>query len=462
MNYILKIILIILLFLIHTNTSHNHQNKPNFIIYLSDDQDILDYGLHGNNNVETKYVDKLASEGLSFNNFHTAQAVCAPSRSQLYTGLYPIKNGCYANHLPVRKNIKSIVYHLKKLGYEVVLSGKSHVNPPLVFKWDKFIRNINGKDIDIEKTRDYLKNVNKPFCLIVASDYPHGPFPKKTNYKSTDIQLHPYEYKVQRFKPGYYENIKKDNSQLKMIYDIADDLKLKNNSIFIYLSDHGISGKYGLYQKGLKIPFVIRWPGIVNKNTKSDALLTMVDVLPTLVEIAGGNTSTFDGKSFLSILKNQKNKVNDYIYGISTRQNVRYGKVFPSRMINDGNFKLIINYNSIERYKDYLGENKYVNKFIEMGAKAFPKIPYEELFDLNTDPFEKNNLAKNPAYQEIKQKLTGSLNNWMREQQDFMLSNTMPLIKPTLHPLDKISKWNEIDKSLINKLNQSDYISSHY
>ena len=50
----------------------------------------------------------------------------------------------------------------------------------------------------------------------------------------------------------------------------------------------------------------------------------------------------------------------------------------------------------------------------------------------------------------------------MREQQDFMLSNTMPLIKPTLHPLDKISKWNEIDKSLINKLNQSDYISSHY
>ena len=94
---------------------NNSVDKPNFILYLSDDQDYLDYGIYGNNSVDSEHVDKLASEGLKFTNFHTAQAICAPSRSQLYSGLYPIKNGCYANHIPVKKNTKSVVHHLKDL-----------------------------------------------------------------------------------------------------------------------------------------------------------------------------------------------------------------------------------------------------------------------------------------------------------------------------------------------------------
>ena len=136
MHYFSKLILTAVCLLVIPKDEHIQHVKPNFIIYLSDDQDYLDYGSYGNNNVNTKFVDKLVSEGLKFTNFHTAQAICAPSRSQLYSGLYPLKNGCYANHIPVRKNTKSIVYHLKQLGYEVVLAGKSHVNPPIVFKWD--------------------------------------------------------------------------------------------------------------------------------------------------------------------------------------------------------------------------------------------------------------------------------------------------------------------------------------
>ena len=129
----LKLIFILSALLILPKEQLISENKPNFIIYLSDDQDYLDYGIYGNNRVDTKYVDKLASEGLKFTNFHTAQAICAPSRSQLYSGLYPLKNGCFANHIPVKKTTKSVVHYLKDLGYEVVLAGKSHVNPPFVF-----------------------------------------------------------------------------------------------------------------------------------------------------------------------------------------------------------------------------------------------------------------------------------------------------------------------------------------
>ena len=113
MNIIQKFLIIILTsFLVVEN---NSVDKPNFILYLSDDQDYLDYGIYGNDRVDSEHVDKLASQGLKFTNFHTAQAICAPSRSQLYSGLYPIKNGCYANHIPVKKNTKSVVHHLKDL-----------------------------------------------------------------------------------------------------------------------------------------------------------------------------------------------------------------------------------------------------------------------------------------------------------------------------------------------------------
>ena len=97
-----------------------------------------------------------------------------------------------------------------------------------------------------------------------------------------------------------------------------------------------------------------------------------------------------------------------------------------------------------------------------MWSNIFPYVPFEELYDLREDPFEKNNLAKNLHYKDVKQKLTSNLNEWMIGQDDFLLNNNMPLIKPTLHPLDKVSQWNDIDRSLENKLNESDYLSSHY
>ena len=104
--------------------SGNNEDQPNIIIYLADDQDQLDYGVYGNPKVVTTNVDKLASEGMKFLNFYSSQAICAPSRSQIFTGMYPVKNGCMANHIGVKPNIQSIASLLKESDYEVVLAGK--------------------------------------------------------------------------------------------------------------------------------------------------------------------------------------------------------------------------------------------------------------------------------------------------------------------------------------------------
>ena len=94
--------------------SGNNEDQPNIIIYLADDQDQLDYGVYGNPKVVTTNVDKLATEGMKFLNFYTSQAICAPSRSQVFTGMYPVKNGCMANHIGVKPNIQSIASLLKQ------------------------------------------------------------------------------------------------------------------------------------------------------------------------------------------------------------------------------------------------------------------------------------------------------------------------------------------------------------
>ena len=438
-------------------------DRPNFIIYLSDDQDFLDYNIFGNENVQSANVNKLASEGIRFTNFHTASAICTPSRSQLYTGLYPLKNGSYTNHTHVKKDTKTIVQHLSAIGYEVVLAGKSHVGPYNTFAWDYYIQNKQNKQLDLESIDSYLKNAEKPFCLVLASDFPHGPYPNETDYTLDDIKIHPYNNRVTPEKPGYYQNIKYDDIQLGEILNMINRNDLKNNTMFIYASDHGLSGKWSLQEQGLRLPFIVRWPGKIKPNTTSETLLTLVDVLPTILEVSKTKIPIeLDGKSFVESLKGDDKQINEYIYGVATRQNIRECKIFPSRMVRGSRFKLIRNFNSVDVVNSNLGDNPIINEFAKIGAESFPNIPYEELYDLEKDPYQKVNLIKDNKYKKIRNRLSIALENWMKTQEDFLLEDPISILKPTLHPLDKNSKWNRVPQNLTGKLKNEDYIKLHY
>ena len=455
-----------LIFLLFFNIFYTQQeSKPtNIIFYLSDDQDLLDYGVYGNPKVETSNVDLLATQGIKFTNFYTGQAICAPSRSQIFTGMYPVKNGCMANHIGVKPNIKSITSLLKESGYEVVLAGKSHVKPNKVFDWTHYFPKVNNRYLPLEKIDDYLKNVNKPFCLIIASDYPHGPFPKTGNYNKADIFKLPYDPNyVGNHKPGYYQNIKDDNDQLGKVLEMVEKYGHEESSMFIYASDHGLSGKWSLQEQGLRLPFIVRWPGKIKPNTTSETLLTLVDILPTILEVSKTKIPReLDGKSFVESLKGDDKQINEYIYGVATRQNIRECKIFPSRMVRGSRFKLIRNFNSVEVVNSNLGDNPIINEFAKIGAKSFPNVPYEELYDLEKDPYQKVNLIKDNKHKKIRNRLSIALENWMKIQEDFLLEDPISILKPTLHPLDKNSKWNRVPQNLTGKLKNEDYIKLHY
>lgn len=455
---------LIVLFSFFWLQAQDSSTSPNFIFYLADDQDLLDYGIYGNPKVHTPAVDALAKEGMRFTNFYTAQAICAPSRSQIFTGMHPLKNGCMANHLPVKPNLKTVIDYMKAEGYEVVLAGKGHVKPNSVFQWSKYFKSVDHRYLPLDKLENYLENVKKPFCVFVTSDFPHGPYPKISEYTNEDIHQLPYDQgNFRKFKTGYYQNIRDDNAQLEQVLELVKANGFVDNSIFIYASDHGISGKWGVAEQGLKVPFIVRWPGVVEANSVSETMLNFVDILPTFLDIIGADIpQDLDGKSFQPTLKGNTDPIHDYIFSLATKQNIQKCKVFPSRAIRGKRFKFIRNYNSIEVVESNYGSNPVINAFIRKGAESFPNVPFEELYDLELDPYQEQNLINNPEYLEQKNRLSSALENWMIAQNDFLIHKKMPLIKPTLHPLDRNSKWNKVDEDLVGKIDESSYIILHY
>ena len=188
-----------------------------------------------------------------------------------------------------------------------------------------------------------------------------------------------------------------------------------------------------------------------------------MDILPTIIEISGGEKiENLDGKSLMPILSNKNISHRDYIFGIATRQNIQKCYVFPSRSVRDKRYKYVVNFNAREKVKNNLGSNKNVNYFIERGANEFENVPFEELYNLEEDPYEHVNLAKDYSLLSIKQKLSAVLRDWMISQNDVLIQYKMPIIKPTLHPLDRPSKWNNPQKEFQSTLSSSDYIPSHY
>ena len=418
--------------------------KPNFVFFLSDDQTKADYGCYGMPLDLTPVTDKLAKEGLVFEQMLTPQAICAPSRSTLFTGQYPVRHGCFLNHTAVRNGTKTVYDALKPLGYDVALAGKGHVKPSSIFRWDTYMGSNTHKALELDKIDDYLATVkDKPFCLFITSSFPHGPYPENPEFPADKTINHPYltPGAIKQL-AGYYDHIAKKEKELEGVLAMIDKHGLKENTVFCYSAEHGngIGAKYTVYDRGLNVPFIVRWPGKV-KPGRTDALANYVDILPTFVEIAGGKPlKNVDGKSFYPVLKGEATEHHETVFGLMTQQGVWQCHIFPRRSARGRRYHYIHNFNTLERIKIDEQAGKEIGPFRRLGAMQHPDTPEEELYDTMTDPFELVNLAQDPDYAGIKARLKKQLFSWMADQNDFLKEGGPIPYLASRHPLDESNK----------------------
>lgn len=449
----------------------NAARGPNIVFYFADDQNYWDYGFAGNPHVKTPHLDALVDQSLQFTRAYTSMSICTPSRSTLYTGLLPLGHGSYMNHIASRPGVRSAPHYLGPLGYETILFGKSHVKPESVYAWDAYYPPVKNEQeardvLPFSDLKNYLSTNPGNFCLFLASDFPHGPYPDLPALAPDEVYIpagaNPKPNLKQR--AGYYDSIAADDRQVGRVIKLLQQTEQWENTIFIYASDHGIDGKYSVSDRGLRVPLMIRFPDNRHAGKSTDALISLIDILPTFIEWAGGQVPPeLDGVSLHALIEGQVEKARDEVIGVQTWQNVQKAKVFPARTIIEQRFKLTENFNAEAIHKRNLGDNPIVNAFIVKGAKAFPQKTQLELYDVLEDPFERHNLAYLPEHAATTKRLRARLHTHLAVHHDFVLEHpTSILLKPTLHPLDETSRWKQVEPELEGQLSPSDYRPSHH
>lgn len=286
--------------------------RPDIVIFLTDDHSQLDSTPYGSRELRTPNMQRLANAGITFTRAFVASPSCAPSRAALLTGLMPARNGAEPNHSKPRAELRKWPAYFKELGYEVAAFGKvSHYKHTADYGFDYFAYDTFHDHRGIQAAADYLakRTRAKPLCLFVGSNWPHVPWP--TNDLGYDPAALPLPAgsvdtpQTRQWRARYAAAVTKADDDLGKIYDAARQA-LSTNTIFVFSGDHGAQwpfGKWNLYDAGIRVPLLIQWPGVVKPGSRSEAMVSWVDLLPTLLEAAGGKTPQgIDGTSFLPVL----------------------------------------------------------------------------------------------------------------------------------------------------------------
>lgn len=419
---------------------------PNFLVIMADDASFHELPLFGGQNIRTPNIDRLAAEGMLLRRAYVAMSMCVPCRAELYTGLYPMRNGVRWNHVGATPGTRSVTHHLGERGYRVGLTGKLHATPRSVFGFemiDGFEPNCVAETAGYDCTRikEFMaRDPRQPFYLVVALVAPHAPWTvgDRSRFDPAKLRLPPYIVDTPETRAemvAYYAEYEYMDMQVGEILRALAESGRAQDTLVLYTSEQGgqwPGAKWTNWEAGIHTGMVVRWPGRVVPGTATEALVQYADVLPTFLEAAGGDPRKvdFDGRSFLPVLEGRAAKHRDYVYAM--HNNLPEGPPYPIRAVLDARHHYLRNLNP-----DTLYIEKHVTGRVEHGkywptwmwasadhphayamVQRYLRRPAEELYDLSADPFELHNLAADPAFAETKRRLAGELDRWMKAQGD--------------------------------------------
>jgi len=411
--------------------------NPNFVFIIADDCTFRDIGCYGGQ-AKTPNIDRLANEGMRFTRCFQAAPMCSPTRHNLYTGIYPVKSGAYPNHTFVKDGIKSVVHYLKPKGYRVALSGKTHINPRTSFPFEY---STKGNNPDLDKIDQLFEDSAKeqtPFCLFACSNEPHSPWDKgnQSDYDPQKIKLPPYFVDTPETREAYCKYLAEIGYydwQVGQILKKLDKHGLKEDTLVVVVSEQGSGfpfAKWTCYENGLQSAMVVRWPGKIKAGSKTSAMVEYVDVLPTFLDAAKFNIpKVLEGQSFLPVLLGNKHAHKKYVYGLMTTKGINNGSEnYGIRSVRDERYKYIWNFTPDVEFQNACTQSMVFKSWIKKAqsgdADAKDKVnryqwrPEIEIYDLEKDPYEWNNLAGKSEVKTIQQRLSNALKKWMKSQGD--------------------------------------------
>lgn len=410
--------------------------QPNMLFIIADDCTFRDIGCYGGQ-AHTPNIDQLATEGMRMTHCFQCAPMCSPTRHNIYTGQYPVKTGAYPNHTSTYDHIKNITHFLKPLGYRVALSGKTHIGPRSLFQFE-YSGNKNPDMKAISKLMSECAETDTPFCLFACSNEPHTPWNKgdASRYPPDAIELPPYLADTPVVREGfsrYLAEITYYDSQVGQLLELLDKHDLADNTLVVVVSEQGNSlpfAKWTCYDNGLQSAMIVRWPGHVEPNSVSDAMVEYVDVTPTFIDVAGGTLDpTLDGRSFRDIITGKKKEHKEFVFGEMTTKGIINGNAsYPIRSVRSRTHKLILNLQHDQAFTNACtksAEFQSIKAAADSGDATAQRVvdryqhrPAIEFYDVVEDPLEMHNLADHPEHAATIAELRHQLDQWMKSQGD--------------------------------------------
>lgn len=397
--------------------------------------------------VPTPNLMGLAEQSTLFRNCHCAGPTCSPSRAALLTGTWPHANGmmglAHFGGFSLDDYNMHLARYLRTQGYETVLSGIQHeAADSKDIGYSRILQDTWGTDMDIPNVEEtdtkaatlaaeYLckrKNSNNRFFLSVGFFSTHRDFSADDSWGIRDEKVR-QEYVLPPFTlydckenredmAGYIRSAAVADRCVGIVLDAVREAGLEHDTLIIFTTDHGIAFphmKCNLYDAGTGVALMVRYPGNPTAGIATDALVSHIDLFPTLCDLCGlENPDWLRGASLAGILSGETDKVNEQIFSEVTY----HASYEPMRCIRTERYKLI------HRYDDHLGIvpaniDKGPGKEFLIGSGIMHRpVAREMLFDLYLDPMERENLVGDSAYLEIYNDLSGRLSRWMEDTND--------------------------------------------
>jgi len=420
------------------------EHPPNVLLITADDLG-LQLGAYGDAMARTPHLDRLARRGVRFDRAYVTQASCSPSRSSILTGLYPHQNGQVglANRgYYMHRGYTNLPRLLKDAGYRTGLIGKLHVKPFAAFPFDYQQRDAGAtlrvREVAARADSFFRAAPAEPFFLMVNYFDPHRPFPRQVEglpedpFEAAEVAALPFNGlrtpEALDEVADYYSSVARLDAGVGMLLERLEETGRAENTLVIFVSDHGppfARAKTSNYEAGVRVPLMVRGPGQAAAGNASKRLVSTVDLLPTVLDAAGlDRLEGRPGHSLLPLLAGKAVEWREAVFAEYTAHTRDH--YYPRRSIRKGRYKLILNLLPEHPFPDF----PYVTPPFEEDAFTSPEPrravdrainpPKVELYDLQRDPMEFNNLADRAAYQNVKNELLERLEAWRLRTRDPM------------------------------------------